>query len=230
MSLLQELGLEQMPDWIVGPRAAANLTRLPFVFLRDAIRRGDLPTIEPLPRRIQFVDLVAWFDALPVPRPHIPRRGRTEYLKQRTIQNLNHTRKYAHQLSQLAHNLGTLIRQPCVICGEAKSEAHHDDYLQPLIVRYLCRPHHRQFHTEQRHYAQFQAEQRSTRPRRRPTYPGLLNKYDAAELLGIPVRALRSQCWKRKLACIKLSQCTILYRRSDIERLLATKTTAPVEL
>lgn len=40
---------------------------------------------------------------------------------------------------------GKLIPKPCEVCGE-KAEAHHDDYEQPLLVRWLCFKHHRQYH------------------------------------------------------------------------------------
>lgn len=43
---------------------------------------------------------------------------------------------------------GELKREPCEQCGKRKSEAHHDDYSKPLAVRWLCRPHHRQWHKE----------------------------------------------------------------------------------
>ena len=41
---------------------------------------------------------------------------------------------------------GELIRNPCEVCGEIKVEAHHDDYMRPLDVRWLCRNHHREHH------------------------------------------------------------------------------------
>lgn len=41
---------------------------------------------------------------------------------------------------------GTLIRQVCEVCGDPKTGAHHDDYSQPLIVRWLCRGHHMELH------------------------------------------------------------------------------------
>lgn len=39
-----------------------------------------------------------------------------------------------------------LFKQPCEVCGAKKVEAHHDDYSQPLKVRWLCRKHHGMVH------------------------------------------------------------------------------------
>ena len=41
---------------------------------------------------------------------------------------------------------GTLKRQPCEVCGEIKSQAHHDDYNKPLDIRWLCSKHHGEVH------------------------------------------------------------------------------------
>ncbi len=41
---------------------------------------------------------------------------------------------------------GLLIRLPCEVCRNPKSEAHHEDYGQPLQVRWLCRTHHAEHH------------------------------------------------------------------------------------
>ena len=41
---------------------------------------------------------------------------------------------------------GKLIRQPCEVCKDDKSQAHHDDYRKPLVVRWLCRKHHLETH------------------------------------------------------------------------------------
>ena len=45
-----------------------------------------------------------------------------------------------------AVRLGKLIKQNCEICGDIKTEAHHDNYDMPLLVRWLCRKHHLEFH------------------------------------------------------------------------------------
>lgn len=43
---------------------------------------------------------------------------------------------------------GRLQRGACEVCGTEKTEAHHDDYSQPLVVRWLCNVHHQAWHTE----------------------------------------------------------------------------------
>ena len=49
----------------------------------------------------------------------------------------------AHQRVTWARHTGKLIPQPCEVCGATdRLEAHHDDYSKPMVVRWLCRPHH----------------------------------------------------------------------------------------
>lgn len=45
---------------------------------------------------------------------------------------------------------GKLTKLPCEICGEIKVEAHHDDYNDCINVRWLCRKHHKEFHSKLR--------------------------------------------------------------------------------
>ena len=42
--------------------------------------------------------------------------------------------------------MGRMKRQPCEVCGNPKTDAHHDDYSKPLEVRWLCHKHHREVH------------------------------------------------------------------------------------
>ena len=44
----------------------------------------------------------------------------------------------AHWAVSNAIRYGKLQRQPCEVCGETKSHAHHDDYNKPLDVKWLC--------------------------------------------------------------------------------------------
>jgi hypothetical protein len=37
---------------------------------------------------------------------------------------------------------GKVLRGPCEECGARPTQAHHDDYSDPLKVRWLCRLHH----------------------------------------------------------------------------------------
>lgn len=45
-----------------------------------------------------------------------------------------------------AIKVGKLVRLPCEKCGSPKSEAHHEDYSKPLVVKWLCRRHHGEVH------------------------------------------------------------------------------------
>ena len=55
-------------------------------------------------------------------------------------------RKAAHQAIQTALRNGRLTRQPCGVCANHKSHAHHDDYAKPLDVLWLCHTHHMERH------------------------------------------------------------------------------------
>ncbi len=54
----------------------------------------------------------------------------------------------AQSLTSKAIRKGTLIKEPCEVCGKLKVDAHHDDYEKPLDVRWLCRSHHREHHED----------------------------------------------------------------------------------
>lgn len=78
----------------------------------------------------------------------------------------------AHRLMTSAIRRGELIRGPCEVCGEAKTDGHHDDYSKPLSVRWLCRTHH-----IEAHYGRFctQALPVDTIPKPKMGRPRLLN-------------------------------------------------------
>jgi len=51
----------------------------------------------------------------------------------------------AHGIVAYAIKKGTLLKQPCWVCGEL-AEAHHPDYSRPLDVVWLCSMHHKEVH------------------------------------------------------------------------------------
>ena len=53
---------------------------------------------------------------------------------------------WAHLATHSGLRRGLIRRQSCEVCGAAKTDAHHEDYSRPLVVRWLCRKHHRQAH------------------------------------------------------------------------------------
>lgn len=57
------------------------------------------------------------------------------------------TKRPARQAVARALRDGRLVKQSCEVCGEAKTEAHHDDYDRWLDVRWLCPKHHRELHS-----------------------------------------------------------------------------------
>ncbi len=61
----------------------------------------------------------------------------------------NKNKHKAHGIVQRAIRCGKLFKEPCSVCGQLEGvHAHHDDYLKPLNVRWLCPAHHRQWHDE----------------------------------------------------------------------------------
>jgi ribosomal protein S27AE len=74
--------------------------------------------------------------------PHFRNGGLSNYEYKLRAKDKNPKRFSAMQAVQTAVRNGSLLRKPCEVCGEGKSEAHHDDYTKPLNVRWLCRLHH----------------------------------------------------------------------------------------
>jgi len=74
-------------------------------------------------------------------------RQKDGYLKEYRAKYPN---KYkAHSLVNGAIKREKLFPMPCETCGSNESvHAHHDDYLKPLNVRWLCAAHHHQWHAK----------------------------------------------------------------------------------
>lgn len=44
---------------------------------------------------------------------------------------------------------GVINKQPCIICNNMNTEAHHEDYTKPLDVKWMCRECHLSHHMKQ---------------------------------------------------------------------------------
>ncbi len=64
----------------------------------------------------------------------------------RSYEIKNKAVKSAHGAVRHAQISGKLVKSPCEVCGKLPANAHHDDYSQPLNIRWLCRAHHREWH------------------------------------------------------------------------------------
>jgi len=95
-------------------------------------------------------------------RANLPHRvmARKEYQKTQAYRNssakssqkfrLKYPVKYrAHNIVNNAIRDNKLFKEPCEVCGSSDNvHAHHDDYLKPLNIRWLCDSHHREWHKE----------------------------------------------------------------------------------
>ena len=62
----------------------------------------------------------------------------------------NHMKRKSHDIVSRALKSGILEKSPCDVCGGTKSEAHHENYYEPLNVTWLCDKHHKQIHKDKR--------------------------------------------------------------------------------
>lgn len=85
------------------------------------------------------------------------RRASRNYNKNHPLRRYESCKKYkeknkkksqCHGIVAYAVRCGNLKREPCEVCGCAKSHAHHDDYDKPLDVRWLCDTHHNEWHVK----------------------------------------------------------------------------------
>ena len=73
------------------------------------------------------------------------RNRKKQYEYSRRWIKKNKKKHLAHSRIAEAIKSGKLKRQPCQICGK-KAHAHHDNYNEPLKVKWFCNFHHKQIH------------------------------------------------------------------------------------
>lgn len=69
-----------------------------------------------------------------------------KHQRQKRWRDRNPIEAWAHSATQSALRCGIIQPEPCAVCGESKTEAHHPDYLRPLHVEWHCRKHNRAVH------------------------------------------------------------------------------------
>jgi hypothetical protein len=74
---------------------------------------------------------------------------RTAVIKRRWVEN-NPEKITAGSALRAAVRAGHIERGPCEVCGIQPAQGHHDDYLKPLEVRWLCPAHHAEHHAQER--------------------------------------------------------------------------------
>jgi hypothetical protein len=59
-------------------------------------------------------------------------------------------KRSAHLAIARALRVGTVVKEPCSVCGNTTSESHHEDYSKPFDVIWFCRTHHAEHHAKKR--------------------------------------------------------------------------------
>jgi len=77
----------------------------------------------------------------------LPHEEQNAYGRGHSLEERKRRKKARHTLN---HHLRDkhIERHPCEFCGAPNGEAHHDNYDNPLEVRWLCRKCHRKWHKE----------------------------------------------------------------------------------
>lgn len=106
--------------------------------------------------RLENIERIRAYDRMRGSQPHRV-AARKEYAKtpagrqahQRALKAsaLRHPgREKARYAVSNAIRDGRLTPWPCEVCGTEEAEGHHPDYSRPLMVVWLCPPHHREAH------------------------------------------------------------------------------------
>ncbi len=76
-------------------------------------------------------------------------QGRLTINKRLRLDYRQNKHKYtAKRLVEEKIRNGTMIKTPCIKCGDKRSLGHHPDYAKPLEVIWLCQKHHSEVHRE----------------------------------------------------------------------------------
>ena len=114
-----------------------------FAIVRGLCTRHS-QAVEAKRRRIEAINYrkTEKYKVLDAARKQTEAYKEQQRLGQKRYKEKNREKVNAHAKVHYAVSTGKLTRLPCEVCGEEKTEGHHDDYSKPLEVRWLCRKHH----------------------------------------------------------------------------------------
>ena len=67
---------------------------------------------------------------------------KTPYKRVKEWRERNPEKNKAQKIVFINLRNGNIVRESCKICGNPKSEVHHEDYSKPLEIVWLCKKHH----------------------------------------------------------------------------------------
>lgn len=79
-------------------------------------------------------------------RARLPHRAANATAVTRRLRKLHPRKARAQAIVSRALRDGSLVPKPCEQCSVPETFAHHDDYAEPLTVRWLCGVHHAAWH------------------------------------------------------------------------------------
>lgn len=77
----------------------------------------------------------------------------------KSVKGTGHEKEVARRMVTRAVKDGSLIRKPCIVCGDIKVVGHHYDYLKPLDVTWVCRKHHGALHRDMEKQPEYTLEE-----------------------------------------------------------------------
>lgn len=127
----------KLPKWLQIQRNCRECSKLKWRMLRaNRAKKGTLKCKQMPPEYHTKYDKL-WREE---------NRAKTREYAKNARKRSPHKAKARDMVNKAVKN-GELLKIPCVICGNKKSEGHHEDYSKPLEVIWLCRKHHREHHS-----------------------------------------------------------------------------------
>src|SRR6266576_1828159 len=87
-----------------------------------------------------------WQRRWPTPPKVCPRCKRANW----NVSPEAHAKGKTRALTTAAIRRGEIKKMPCEICGNEKTEPHHEDYNDFMKIKWLCLSHHRKLHWVER--------------------------------------------------------------------------------